>query len=100
MKVVRPIRPTGWRLTYDGDTVSLHPSVGNWSYPCRSHYWIRSNHAIPAGPMPQEAIESGRRRDCAAKDAYFGETPAAVQVQSADGTSKKRWSFLDWLLGR
>ena len=51
MKVVTPIRPTGWRLTYDGDAVSLHPSIGNWSFKCRSHYWIENNRAIPAGPM-------------------------------------------------
>jgi Family of unknown function (DUF6527) len=38
MKVVTPLSPTDWRLTFDGDSLSLHPSIGNWSYPCRSHY--------------------------------------------------------------
>jgi Family of unknown function (DUF6527) len=37
-EVVTPIRPTGWSLTFDGVTVSLHPSIGNWDFPCRSHY--------------------------------------------------------------
>ena len=100
MKVVTPIRPTGWRLTYDGDTVSLHPSVGNWSFACQSHYWIRNNRVIPAGPMSHEEIESGRRRDHAAKDAYLGETRAAVQNPSHDDPSKKRRTFLERLLGR
>jgi hypothetical protein len=42
-KVVTPISPADWQLLYDGDTVSLTPSIGNWGFPCRSHYWIRSN---------------------------------------------------------
>ena len=39
-EVVTPLGPAEWRLTYDGRTVSLAPSIGNWSFPCRSHYWI------------------------------------------------------------
>ena len=39
-EVVTPLGPAEWRLTYDGRTISLAPSVGNWSYRCRSHYWI------------------------------------------------------------
>lgn len=39
-EVVTPLGPAEWKLTYDGKTVSLAPSIGNWSFPCRSHYWI------------------------------------------------------------
>ena len=39
-EVVTPLGPGEWKLTYDGRTVSLAPSIGNWSFPCRSHYWI------------------------------------------------------------
>lgn len=39
-KVVTPLTPTDWQLVYDGQSVSLDPSIGNWSLPCRSHYWI------------------------------------------------------------
>ena len=39
-EVVTPLSPAEWRLTYDGRTVSLAPSIGNWNFPCRSHYWI------------------------------------------------------------
>lgn len=41
MKVVTPIRPDKWTLTYDGEAISLSPSIGNWSFPCKSHYWIK-----------------------------------------------------------
>jgi len=44
--VVTPIRPTKWTLTWNGETVTLKPSIGNWSLPCRSHYWIVENRII------------------------------------------------------
>ena len=31
----------GWILSYNGKTVSLYPSIGNWNLPCHSHYWIQ-----------------------------------------------------------
>ena len=100
MKVVTPIRPTGWRLTYDGDAVSLHPSIGNWSFKCRSHYWIENSQAVQAGAMSQAEIEAGRRRDRAAKDAYFGATAPVPPVAAEEVTPRKKRSFIDWLLGR
>ena len=42
-KVVTPFSPTDWKLTFDGDSVSLYPSIGNWSFRCRLHYWIERN---------------------------------------------------------
>ena len=41
IEVVTPLSPGGWKLIFDGRSVSLHPSIGNWDFPCRSHYWIR-----------------------------------------------------------
>lgn len=42
-EVVTPISPTDWRLTFDGKTISLNPSIGNWNFDCKSHYWITNN---------------------------------------------------------
>jgi hypothetical protein len=36
----------GWVLTCDGDGVTLSPSIGNYSYECQSHYFIRNNRFI------------------------------------------------------
>lgn len=41
-----PIRPDRYTVTYDGERVTFSPSVGNWRFPCRSHYWIRANRVI------------------------------------------------------
>jgi hypothetical protein len=42
-KVVTPLSPTDWQLTFDGKTITLNPSIGNWGFECRSHYWIKRN---------------------------------------------------------
>lgn len=61
-QVALPLRPTAWKLTYDGDTITMSPSVGNWSFPCRSHYWIRNNQVEWAGSWTDDEIAAGRRR--------------------------------------
>jgi hypothetical protein len=98
-KVVTPIHPTGWQLLFDGDTVSLWPSVGNWSFRCRSHYWINKNRVIWAAPMTQEEIDRGRSRDRLLIDEYFGEIPAPA-ASSKEPLRKKRWSIISRLFGR
>lgn len=42
-EVVTPISPGDWRLTFDGKTISLYPSIGNWNFKCKSHYWITNS---------------------------------------------------------
>ncbi len=42
-EVVTPLSPTDWRLTFDGISISLYPSIGNWNFDCQSHYWIKNN---------------------------------------------------------
>ena len=72
IKVVTPLKPTDWKLTFDGKTITLYPSIGNWSFPCRSHYWIRNNKVKWAGNMSQKKIDENRAYDRYAKEKYFG----------------------------
>lgn len=76
-KVVTPLSPTGWRLTVRGKYVTLYPSIGNWSFPCRSHYYIRRNQVIWSYAMSEQEIDAGRRYDAKLKEQYFetGEVP-------------------------
>src|ERR1043166_4901099 len=53
-KVVTPISPTDWTLIFDRDTISLDPSIGSWSLPCRSHYWITRNMVEWAAPWTRD----------------------------------------------
>ena len=70
-EVITPLNLTDWSLRIEGDVVTLHPSIGNWSFACRSHYWIRRNKVIWAGQMSAKQIKRGRVTDRATKQAYF-----------------------------
>lgn len=71
-EVVTPLSPTDWQLTFDGKTISLHPSIGSWNLACNSHYWIRRNVVVWAGRWSKKRIEAGRQRDRAAKQQHYG----------------------------
>lgn len=70
-EVVTPFTPTDWKMTFDGDSVSLWPSVGSWTLSCRSHYVIERGRVFEAGPWSDEKVAQERRRDKAAKVRYF-----------------------------
>ena len=71
LKVVTPISPSGWKLTYDGESVSLSPSVGNWSFPCKSHYWISEGEVRWSYLLTKKEIDRVRKRDAKDVDQYF-----------------------------
>jgi hypothetical protein len=78
-KVVTPISPTDWQLKFDGKSISLKPSIGNWSFDCQSHYWITNNHIHWAGKWDKAEIEEGRRADQNRKHVYFDQEAVAGQ---------------------
>ena len=85
-RVVTPLRPTDWKLIFDGKTISLEPSIGNWSFPCQSHYWIRRNRVKWATQWSQEEIAAGRAHDSLAKGEYFGSSKTPP-VRDADASA-------------
>jgi hypothetical protein len=95
MKVVTPLSPTGWALTFDGRGVSIAPSVGNWNLKCRSHYVISGNRIEWAGSWTTEQIAAGFARDQAAKARYYGQSEAvspAANVPAQERPRRGRWS--------
>ncbi|WP_443111838.1 DUF6527 family protein [Alicyclobacillus sp. ALC3] len=94
-KVVTPIKSARWHLCFDGDSVSLSPSVGSWQFPCRSHYWIRNNEIRWAEKWTQEEIEAGRERDSGALRAYYeGRTREQVDVPDQSVAERKKSGLL------
>jgi hypothetical protein len=85
-EVVTPLSPTDWKLIYDGKTISLTPSIGNWSFDCQSHYWISHNTVRWATRWSQTEIDSGRAHDRIAKKRYFN-TDDTVTDGAAKDTS-------------
>jgi hypothetical protein len=111
-RVVTPFTSTDWRITFDGESISLHPSVGNWNQKCRSHYVIQRNRVLEGGPWAESQVEAERRRDKRAKathysqlrDAQLSATSPAKGCASSPATQAKAqpspsiWSRLKvWL---
>jgi hypothetical protein len=108
-KVVTPLSPTFWRLNNENGLVSLYPSIGNWSFPCRSHYWIKRNRVVVSYDMSQQEIDAGRQFEARQKARHYGgvempaeETPMAEKSPAAvppapAGNALQR--FLKWLFG-
>lgn len=94
-KVVLPLSPAEWQMYFDGESVSLSPSVGNWEYPCQAHYWIRKNKIDWAPQWSREQIEAGWLRDQRDLDKYLDRR---VDIEKQETPSAPPRSFWDRLL--
>jgi hypothetical protein len=70
-RVSTPLTPKDWKLIFDGETVSLSPSIGNYQQECRSHYFIEKNNIRFVPEVKRKRKE---------------EKPS----------KKKRWNVLNW----
>lgn len=96
--VVTPLSPTDWSLNFDGESVSLDPSIGNWSFPCRSHYWIERNRVRWAPSWTREQVERGRAQDRATKERFYTERPSAPVNPREQPRRRGLWQRLrEWL---
>jgi len=41
-EVMTPLGKDGWTVKYDGE-FSFSPSIGNYYFPCKSHYYVKNN---------------------------------------------------------
>lgn len=88
-EVVTPISPTDWKLIFDGQSVSLYPSIGNWGLPCQSHYWIEHNMVKWAPQWSQERINAGRAYDNFNKEKYFSNVVSQSAQDEHETTNVK-----------
>lgn len=107
-KVVTPLSSTGWRLTVDRGKVSLYPSIGNWSFPCRSHYWVTRDEIQWSYDFTQREINAARRYDAKMKERYFHskQLPTDSLAEADDRhreiskQPKNMWqNLIKWLFG-
>lgn len=96
-EVVTPLNPTDWSLAVERGGVTLYPSIGNWSFPCRSHYWIRNGHVEWAEPMEQWKIDRIRAFDHARKEAYFQSSNEAKKVKQGESSPELSPRDAGWL---
>jgi hypothetical protein len=100
LEVVTPFTPTDWRITFDGETVSLSPSIGNWNFPCRSHYIIDRGRVLGARSWSEHQVAAERQRDRRAKAGFYAarsaafEAPVAPVNESAAPNREGLWSTI------
>ena len=70
-EVVTPFSPTDWKMTFDGETITLSPSIGNWNFDCKSHYFIRRSEIEFARIWTDEEIIEGREKDKKKRKFFF-----------------------------
>lgn len=93
-QVVTPLSPTDWKLTYNGESITLHPSIGNWEFDCKSHYWIKEGKIIWATMWSEQRIRAGRETNQKMKTHYY------EQKETKKALLQKLKSFLISMLKR
>lgn len=92
--------PRDWSMKFNGDTVSISPSIGNWSFPCQSHYVLSGGRVHWADPWSRERIELGRDTDRRQKELHYKGTAPSMQAPAgAEATTPNLLTRLArWLL--
>lgn len=85
-KVVTPLSPAGWELTFDGASVSLWPSIAGGA--CNSHYVIRRGDVIWARPLSGRHAAAVAQRDLEAAEAWY----RGPRVDEGGAAPRSRWS--------
>jgi len=80
-EVVTPLNPAGWSYIRKGETVTFKPSIGNWSFPCKSHYFIIRNEVVWASKMSAKQIAGVKARDARDQQAYISRCNLAMPIE-------------------
>lgn len=78
-RVDTPLDTDEWKLTYDGESISLQPSIGNYDFPCKTHYWIKNNIAVPVHVSSRKQYQKKKKNKI---------------IKSFEKNFKKLFSFL------
>lgn len=106
-EVITPFTPVDWSMTYNGRTVSLKPSIGNWNFPCKSHYFITDGEVRWAKTYTEEEMQTVREHDISTAIIYGQRgilSSAFTQEQKTSETQKaSKGSFFEkighsWIL--
>lgn len=65
-ETVTPLNAAKWRIIEHANSISLTPSIGNWGFPCQSHYIIDRGRVVWAksfSPGLIAAVRAGDQRD-------------------------------------
>lgn len=95
-EVVTPLSPVDWQLKKNMNRVSLRPSIGNWNYRCKSHYFITNNRVIWANRFTQRQIANIQKKDRFDKQNYIASknNQEVNSLPDRDSWFLKLWRFI------
>lgn len=81
--------PTDWSMKFDGQTVTINPSIGNWSFACQSHYILANGRIRWADKWSRERIDLGRFLDRERKGRHYkGKSLAPLPTPQSEPASR------------
>lgn len=86
-EVITPLGPAEWCLSYDGASVSLHPSVGNWGFACRSHYWLERGEVRWSRSFSSAEVDEVRKKNRENRRRYYRNAANRHQDHDERGTA-------------
>lgn len=95
--------PRDWSMKFNGEAVSISPSIGNWSFACQSHYILDGGRVHWADRWSRERIELGRLLDRERKDRHYKRDPIASSStlpNKPDSRPGVLARFARWLSGK
>ncbi|UFS62748.1 hypothetical protein LOH54_01150 [Sulfurimonas sp. HSL-3221] len=93
-EVFTSLSPAGWKLIFDGETVSLDPSIGNWDFPCQSHYFIKKGKVKWSYGFSDEQIREVKERDLEDKEQYYrAKEEVEIQISHSPWARIVRYFF-------
>lgn len=91
-EVNTPLSPIDWKITFNGETVTLKPSIGNWSFDCKSHYWIVNNVVKWSTTWDDEKIQSVREFDAYEReDFYHAKDTTVIEKKTKSNKLSEKW---------
>jgi len=96
-EVVTPLSVDDWVVILDGENASLYPSIGNWSFPCHSHYWIRHGKVVEAEDWSEWQIQQNREFDRPAKTIEEIGTKLKQESSQADVEHDNKFSVWEYI---
>ena len=91
-KVITPLGPAEWAFSERNGHPTLHPSIGNWQLPCRSHYVIADGQIHWGDQWSEAQVAAGRSAEQQRRQAHYASRVPRSLWQ-------RFWSWVRKLLG-
>jgi hypothetical protein len=89
LKVSTPLGPAEWSFSDSPNGPSLKPSIGNWQFPCRSHYWIQDGQVIWSVDWTPVQVRAGHQAEEERRRSYYDSLK-----RGREGFLRRLWQWI------